>query len=152
MKCLIIAIILFLINNQCIGRQRYNHDSTITSKNIISMEETQKLKDSRDKYEEINGLENLYEDKTHSDGLPYHIYIPEKLHKEKAYPLVIFLFGYSDLSIDKHKSIPKGLWSLPLIQTDNRHIVFIPRYRGFDDMCLQDSYRKIVIETINYVT
>ena len=163
MKCVILAITLLFINGSCTGQKKNTLDSTNSSnngikeesidftKNIISIEQTQKLKDIRDTYVAINGLENLYEDKTHSNGLPYHIYIPEKLKKNKAYPLVIFLHGYSDLSIDTHKGFPKGIWSLPLVQTENPHILLVPRYRTFDDKWKQDSYRKKVIETIDYL-
>ena len=163
MKCVILAITLLFINGSCTGQKKNTLDSINSSnngikeesidftKNIISIEQTQKLKDIRDTYVAINGLENLYEDKTHSNGLPYHIYIPEKLKKNKAYPLVIFLHGYSDLSIDTHKGFPKGIWSLPLVQTENPHILLVPRYRTFDDKWKQDSYRKKVIETIDYL-
>ena len=160
MKYIILAITLLFINGSFTGKEK-DTPSPISSnkeikqksidftKNIISIKQTKKLKDIRDTYVAINGLEDLYEDKMHSNGLPYHIYIPEKLEKNKAYPLVIFLHGYSDLSIDTHKGFPKGVWSLPLVQTEHPHILLIPRYRTFDDMWIQDNYRNMVIETID---
>jgi len=44
---------------------------------------------------------------------------------------------------DSHEGFPKGVWSLPLIQNDHPHILFVPRYRTFDDMRIQDNYREI---------
>jgi hypothetical protein len=38
---------------------------------------------------------------------------------------------------------------LPLVQNDHPHILFVPRYRTFDDMWVQDSYRKMVIEALD---
>ncbi len=135
-----------LVNNHVIKPKSI--DST---KNIISKEQSQKLKNIRDSYVAINGLENLYNDKTHTNGIPYHIYISEKLEKNKAYPMVIFLHGYSDLSINTHKGFPKGVWSLPLIQKEHPHILLVPRYRTFDDMWVQNKYRKMVVEVIDFI-
>ena len=116
---------------------------------VISQEQIQKLKAIRNSYGSIPNLEKLYEDREHTNGLPYHIHVPDKLKKSVKYPLVIFLHGRSDLTIDTHKGFPKGVWSLPLVQSDHPHILFVPRYRTFDDMWVQDEYRTMVIETMN---
>jgi predicted peptidase len=149
MKYLISAITLLFINTSCIGQKKDTNDTFDFTKNIISVEQTQKLKDIRNSYGAITGLDSLYEDRTHSNGLPYHIYVPQNLKSDKAYPLVIFLHGYSDLSIDTHKGFPKGVWSLPFVQEKHPHILLVPRYRTFDDMWVQDNYRKMVIEAID---
>ena len=116
---------------------------------VITTEQSQKLKAIRDSYGSIPNLDTLYEDRTHSNGLPYHLYVPAALKKGETYPLVTFLHGYSDLTIDTHKGFPKGVWSLPLVQSDHPHILFVPRYRTFDDMWVQDHYRAMVIETMD---
>lgn len=124
------------------GAQSFTYD-------VITAEQIQKLKAIRDSYGSIPHLDKLYEDRTHVNGLPYHIYVPATLKKGETYPLVTFLHGYSDLTIDTHKGFPKGVWSLPLVQVDHPHILFVPRYRTFDDMWIQDKYRVMVIETID---
>jgi hypothetical protein len=43
---------------------------------IITPEQTKKLKAVRDSYGSIPKLDSLYEDRTHDNGLPYHIYVP----------------------------------------------------------------------------
>lgn len=116
---------------------------------IISKEDTQKLIAVRDSYGTIEHLDTLYEDRTHPNGLPYHIYVPANIKKGKPYPVVTFLHGYSDLTIDTHKGFPKGIWSLPLIQDRHPHILFLPRYRSYDDMWVQDDYRAMVIEALD---
>ena len=116
---------------------------------VITQKQTQKLKTIRDSYGSIPNLDSLYENRTHTNGLPYHIYVPESLKADKQYPLVTFLHGYSDLTLDTHKGFPKGVWSLPLVQSDHPHILFIPRYRTFDDMWVIDKYRAMVIETLD---
>jgi predicted peptidase len=107
------------------------------------------LKAERDSYGSISGLDSLYEDRTHANGLPYHIYAPDGLQAGRKYPLVIFLHGYTDLTIDTHKGFPKGIWSLPYVQTDHPHILFVPRYRTDDDMWVQDQYRAMVMEALD---
>ena len=116
---------------------------------IIPQKETMKLKAIRDSYGSISNLDLLYQDRIHLNGLPYHIYVPDTLENGKKYPLVIFLHGYSDLTIDTHKGFPKGIWSLPLVQAKHPHILFVPRYRTFDDMWVQDQYRAMVIEALD---
>jgi predicted peptidase len=116
---------------------------------VITAEQIQKLKAIRDAYGSIPNLDSLYEDHTHTNGLPYHLYVPDTLKKGESYPLVTFLHGYSDLTIDTHKGFPKGVWSLPLVQSDHPHILFVPRYRTFDDMWVQDKYRAMVTETMD---
>ena len=116
---------------------------------IIDEAQTAKLKAIRDGYGSIPNLDSLYEDRTHTNGLPYHIYVPKNLKRGKAYPMVTFLHGYSDLTIDTHKGFPKGVWSLPLVQSAHPHILFVPRYRTFDDMWVQDTYRAMVIEAMD---
>lgn len=116
---------------------------------VINEEQTQRLKDIRDSYGSIPNLDLIYEDRTHENGLPFHIYVPKELENDKEYPLVTFLHGYSDLTIDTHEGFPKGIWSLPLVQNEHPHILFVPRYRTFDDMWVQDEYRKMTIEAMD---
>lgn len=123
------------------GTENYKYD-------VINQEQIRKLKAIRDSYGLIPNLDSIYEDRIHANGLPYHIYVPQNLKKGEKYPLVTFLHGYSDLTIDTHKGFPKGVWSLPIVQSDHPHILFVPRYRTFDDMWVQDNYRKMVIETL----
>ena len=116
---------------------------------VIGHDASQKLKAIRDSYGSIPNLDKIYEDRTHANGLPYHIYVPKNLKAGEKYPLVTFLHGYSDLTIDTHKGFPKGVWSLPRVQADYPHILFVPRYRTFDDMWVQDEYRAKVIEALD---
>jgi len=116
---------------------------------VISQQQIQKLVAIRDSYGSIPNLDSLYEDRIHHNGLPYHIYLPKNLRNGEKYPLVTFLHGFSDLTIDTHEGFPKGVWSLPLVQDKYPHILFVPRYRNFDDMWVQDNYRDMVIETLN---
>jgi len=116
---------------------------------VISRKQTEQLLAIRDSIGSIPNLDLLYEDRIHSNGLPYHIYVPKNLKNGEKYPLVTFLHGYSDLTIDTHEGFPKGVWSLPLVQDKHPHILFVPRYRTFDDMWIQDNYREMVIETLN---
>lgn len=115
---------------------------------VISQKQTAQLLAIRDSIGSIPNLDLLYHDRVHSNGLPYHIYVPKNLKNGEKYPLVTFLHGYSDLTIDTHEGFPKGVWSLPLVQDKHPHILFVPRYRTFDDMWIQDNYRKMVIETL----
>lgn len=116
---------------------------------VIGRKQTEQLLAIRDSIGSIPNLDSLYEDRIHSNGLPYHIYVPKNLNAGENYPLVTFLHGYSDLTIDTHEGFPKGVWSLPLVQDKHPHILFVPRYRTFDDMWIQESYREMVIETLN---
>lgn len=116
---------------------------------VITQQQIEKLKAIRDSYGSISNLDSIYEDRTHANGLPFHVYVPEELQKGEKYPLVTFLHGYTDLTIDTHKGFPKGVWSLPLVQTDHPHILFVPRYRTDDDMWVQDEYRAMVIEAMD---
>ncbi len=141
---LLLHFISLLAFISCLGQSKTNMES-----NIINKVDTQKLITIRDSYGAIENLNTLYEDKTHPNGLPYHIYVPANLKKGKAYPIVTFLHGYSDLTIDTHKGFPKGVWSLPLVQEEHQHILFVPRYRSFDDMWVQNHYRTMTIEALN---
>jgi len=116
---------------------------------VISPKQAGQLKAIRDSIGSIDNLDSIYTDRTHPNGLPYHIYVPKSLEKGKKYPLVTFLHGYSDLTIDTHNGFPKGVWSLPMVQKDHPHMLFVPRYRTFDDMWVQDNYREMVIEALN---
>lgn len=116
---------------------------------VITQEQTKKLKAVRDSYGSMPNLDSLYENRTHRNGLPYHIYVPKGLKAGAKYPLVMFLHGYSDLTLDTHKGFPKGVWSLPVVQSKHPHILFVPRYRTFDDMWVQDNYRAMVIEALD---
>ena len=116
---------------------------------VITQEQSQKLKAIRDSYGSIPNLDSIYEDRTHKNGLPYHIYVPDDLKNGEKYPLVIFLHGHTDLTIDTHKGFPKGVWSLPLVQSDHPHILFVPRHRTSDDRWVEDEYRTMVIETLD---
>lgn len=112
---------------------------------IIPVEETDKLKAIRDEIGEIKSLGALYEDRTHKNGLPYHIYVPKHLKAGVKYPLVTFLHGYTDLTIDTHKGFPKGVWSLPQIQKAHPHILFVPRNRQKEDNWSSEEYRTMTI-------
>jgi predicted peptidase len=147
-----IVILLFIVSftSSC-SRSDQDSPNDKDDKNyeVINRIQIQKLLDIRDSYGSIPNLDSLYEDRINSNGLPYHIYFPKALKEGEKYPLVMFLHGYSDLTIDTHEGFPKGVWSLPLVQSDHPHILFVPRYRTFDDMWIQDNYREMVIETLN---
>jgi predicted peptidase len=116
---------------------------------IIAIEEVKKLKAIRDKIGEIRNLETLYEDRMHKSGLPYHLYVPKQLNAGKEYPMVTFLHGYTDLTIDTHKGFPKGVWSLPKIQKDHPHILFVPRNRTKEDQWSSEIYRTMTINALD---
>ncbi len=116
---------------------------------VISVEETNKLKAVRDEIGTINGLDKLYEDRKHENGLPYHIYVPKHLKPGTKYPLVTFLHGYTDLGIDTHKGFPKGVWSLPDIQKTHPHILFVPRNRVKEDKWSSDEYRAMTLAALD---
>lgn len=143
MWLIISQIPLFLTNCSTANRsEKFDYE-------VINQKQIQKLTTIRDSIGSIENLGSLYEDRIHPNGLPYHIYVPKILLDSKKYPLVIFLHGYSDLTIDTHEGFPKGVWSLPLVQDEHPHILFVPRYRTFDDMWIQDNYREMVIEALN---
>ncbi|NQT27034.1 dienelactone hydrolase family protein, partial [candidate division KSB1 bacterium] len=116
---------------------------------VIPQSQWEQLKEVRDSIGEISNLDSLYEDRVHPNGLPYHIYIPDNLEHDIDYPLVIFLHGYTDLTIHTHKGFPKGIWSLPMVQNDHPHILFVPRYRNNADKWFNEQYREMFYETLN---
>ena len=116
---------------------------------IIPIEETKKLKAIRNEIGSIKNLDTLYEDRKHKNGLPYHFYIPKHLKAGMKYPMVIFLHGYTDLTIDTHKGFPKGVWSLPEIQKEHPHILFVPRNRKKQDNWSSDEYRTMTINALD---
>jgi predicted peptidase len=116
---------------------------------IIPVEETKKLKAIRNEIGSIKNLDALYEDRKHKNGLPYHFYVPKHLKAGVKYPVVIFLHGYTDLTIDTHKGFPKGVWSLPKIQKAHPHILFVPRNRKKEDNWSSDEYRTMTINALD---
>lgn len=116
---------------------------------VIPPVEYNKLKAIRDAYVSIDGLDKKYSNRRHKNDLLYHIYVPSNLKPGKKYPLVTFLHGYTDLTIDTHKGFPKGVWSLPLVQEDHPHILFVPRHRTTKDKWTQESYREMTIEALD---
>ena len=75
---------------------------------VISVEQVAKLKTIRDSYAPIKGLDKVFKDKTHKNGIPYHIFTPKVSGKV---PLVMFLHGNTDLTIDT----PKLHWPLVVL-------------------------------------
>ena len=116
---------------------------------IIPVEETKKLKAIRNEIGSIKNLDTLYEDRKHKNGLPYHFYVPRHLKSGVKYPVVTFLHGYTDLTIDTHKGFPKGVWSLPKIQKAHPHILFVPRNRKKEDNWSSDEYRTMTINALD---
>ena len=116
---------------------------------IIPKEETKKLKAIRNEIGSIKNLDTLNEDRKHKNGLPYHFYVPNHLKAGVKYPMVIFLHGYTDLTIDTHKGFPKGVWSLPKIQKEHPHILFVPRNRKKQDNWSSDEYRTMTINALD---
>ena len=133
-----------------VGSTRAELDAPGVSR-IISVEETAKLKAIRDRIGAITNLDTLYENRTHANGLPYHLYVPRNLEVGVKYPLVVFLHGSTDLTIDTHKGFPKGVWSLPEIQKYHPHILFVPRGRTREDRWSSDEYRSMTIKALNDV-
>lgn len=109
---------------------------------IIPESQYQQLKTVRDSIGTITGLDTLFEDRLHSNGLPYHIYIPSNLKPGVDYPLVTFLHGWSDLKLDIHDGFPKGIWTLPNLQNKHPHILFLPRHRMNSDTWDNATYRE----------
>ena len=108
-----------------------------------------KLKAIRDSYGSIPDLDALYTDRKHPNGLPYHIYVPDSLEAGAKYPVVIFLHGYTDIPLGMHNGFPKGVWSLPRVQSKHPHIVFIPRHRTIHDKWDDDKYRAMTVEALD---
>ena len=142
---------IYLISgcNQDNNQSAKENDSENYAYDVIGEEQIQALKKIRDSYGSIPNLDKLYEDRTDTNGLSYHIYVPKELKNGEKYPLVIFLHGHSDLTIDTHKGFPKGVWSLPLVQSKHPHILFVPRHKVIDDTWVEDSYRIMVMETLD---
>ena len=116
---------------------------------VVPVEQTAKLKAIRDEIGEIKGLDQLYADRKHPNGLPYHVYVPKSLKPGVKYPMVTFLHGHTDLTIDTHKGFPKGVWSLPEIQKAHPHILFVPRNRVKEDRWASEGYRTMTIEALD---
>lgn len=146
---LAIFAIILLVGYIAFTGNFFSNSSDIFKYQIISEDQYKKLKTIRDSFGRISNLDTLYVDRIHANGLPYHIYVPDILKNGNKYPLVIFLHGRSDLSLDTHNGFPKGIWSLPLVQSDHPHILFIPRHRTFDEKWVQENYRNMVIETLD---
>jgi predicted peptidase len=116
---------------------------------LISVEQRRKLEKIRDSIGSIKNLDALYQNRTNPNGLPYHLYVPAALQPGTKYPLVIFLHGATDLTIDTHKGFPKGIWSLPQVQSKHPHILFVPRFRTNRDAWVHDDYRKMVMQALD---
>jgi predicted peptidase len=115
----------------------------------VPKEQWQKLVEIRNSYGAIPNLDALFKDHQHTNGLPYHVYVPPTLTPGMAYPLVIFLHGWGDLTLDTHKGFPKGVWTLPGVQKKHPHIVFIPRHRKNPDNWSDEEYIRITIEALD---
>ena len=116
---------------------------------LISVERRRQLENIRDSIGSIGNLESLYQHRTNANGLPYHLYVPAALKPGTKYPLVIFLHGWSDHTINTHKGFPKGVWSLPLVQAKHPHILFVPHYRSREDQWVHEDYRKKVMAAVD---
>lgn len=108
-----------------------------------------RLKAVRDSIGVISNLDSLYEDRTHANGLPYHVYVPASLSTRAAYPLVVFLHGHTDRTLGVHGGFPKGIWSLPMVQAPHPHVLFVPRHRTDDDSWTDTRYRSMVMEALD---
>jgi len=116
---------------------------------LISVEQRKRSEKIRDSIGSIKYLHSLYQNRTNPNGLPYHLYVPTALKAGTKYPLVIFLHGHSDVTLGTHKGFPKGIWSLPQVQTKHPHILFVPRFRTKDDAWVHDDYRKMVMKALD---
>ena len=116
---------------------------------LISVEQRGRLEKIRDSIGSIRNLDALYQSRTHPNGLPYHLHVPATLRPGTKYPLVIFLHGWSDVTLDTHKGFPKGIWSLPQVQAKHPHILFVPRFRTNADAWVHDDYRKMVMKALD---
>lgn len=112
---------------------------------VISVEDTAKLKAVRDGIGAITGLDQRYTDHRHENGMVYHTFIPRALKPGKKYPVVIFLHGHTDLTLDTHKGFPKGVWSLPRVQEKHPHILYVPRHRKREERWNDPDYRALVL-------
>ena len=110
------------------------------------------MKSERDSHKPMPDLVSLYSGSTHPNGLPYHLYVPDSLSAGRAYPLVVFLHGHTDLDLNVHGGFPKGIWALPEVQNAHPHILFLPRHRTADDDWTNADYRSAVIEALDDVT
>lgn len=115
---------------------------------LITREGSDALKAIRDAHGSISGLDKLFSDKTHKNGLPYHLCVPPELKAGQAYPLVMFLHGNTDLSIDTHKGFPKGVWTLPEVQQAHPHIVFVPRHQVRENQWNEPVYHALTMKTL----
>ena len=112
---------------------------------VIPVEETAKLKAVRDGIGEIKGLDALYTDHRHANGMVYHTHVPKTLKPGTSYPVVIFLHGHTDLTLDTHKGFPKGVWSLPRFQETHPHILYVPRHRKKEERWNDADFREKVL-------
>ncbi len=115
----------------------------------VSEEQWQHLVSIRDSIGSIDGLDSIYQNRVHPNGLPYHIYVPEALSPGTAYPLVMFLHGATDLGLETHKGFPKGIWSQTDVQTAHPHVLFLPRFRTETDEWTRDEYSAMVMEALD---
>ncbi len=118
-------------------------------KKLISQEGSDALRAVRDKQGSIDGLNKLFTDVTHKNGLPYHVYVPPGLKANQAYPLVMFLHGNTDLTIGTHKGFPKGVWTLPEVQKAHPHIVFVPRHQVHTNRWTDAPYHALTIKALD---
>ena len=144
----IFGVLFGLLLGVCCGGE---HDGSMGTYpyDKIQPESWKELKAIRDRHGPITNLDSIYEDCTHANGLPYHIYVPKSLLPAHSYPLVVFLHGQGDLDLGIHNGYPKGFWSLPSIQSAHPHILFLPRHRTRSDDWTRDDYRQMVIEALD---
>jgi predicted peptidase len=131
----------------CTGEKKTDMEEYPYTK--IPPESWRKLEAVRDSYKPMPDLEAIYRRHQHENDLPYHVYIPDSLSAGEAYPLVVFLHGHTDLDLNVHGGIPKGVWTLPSVQRRHPHIVFVPRHRTEDDDWTRADYRNMVVEALD---
>jgi predicted peptidase len=146
MKSLAVGLML-LVSVSCAGGDEAGMKQYPYEK--IPPESWRQLEVKRDAYAPIVDLETLYDDHTHPNGLPYHLYVPGNIVAGEAYPLVVFLHGMTDTTLGAHRGVPKGIWSLPFVQDPHPHVDFIPRHRTENDNWTHDTYREMVIQAID---